>query len=228
MHRLRHVLALEDLVWAAWLAVLLPATGELFLEGGLVTAFLVAAALGFWTAALLGERGRDLPRSGHALGAAMFVCVLMIDVGLKQTDAPVVLRQVNTFGAIALGIFATWQHRKTGGRTFLAAPRILRRGLAWPFLMVMASLFEAILDALFAPNSGTLLTDVSPGEAVFLLAFVLGLVMPLLFTCFVVALRVTTCPEGQVDAGVWALRYIWALAAALVGAQVVCPWFAGS
>lgn len=34
MRRLGRVLALEDLLWAAWLAVLRPASGGLFLEDG--------------------------------------------------------------------------------------------------------------------------------------------------------------------------------------------------
>lgn len=219
MRRLRHLLALEDVLWAGWLAVLRPASGGLFLEGGVVSAFLVAAAAGFWAAALLS--GRDEPRrSGPILLMSLGMCAIMIDAGLKQTGAAIEVRQIHTGAVVLLGIAAAIQHRATGGRSWGHAPRWLRRALSWPFVMVLADMFSGILGALAAPGAW----DGEPvGSVLFQIGFVFAVSMPMIYAFFVVAPRRAIDPAEPAGTGAWALRYLWAIAAALLGERVIAP-----
>ena len=223
MKRLRGLLALEDLLWAGWLAVLRPASGGMFLEGGLVSAFLVAAAAGFWAAALLSGRGEPR-RSGPILLMSLGMCEIMIDAGLKQTGAAIEVRQVHTAAVVLLGVAAVWQHRATRGGTWLHAPRLVRRALSWPFVMVLADMFSGILGALAAPGAWS---GGPIGALLFQLAFVFVVSMPMIFAFFVVAPRRAIDPEEPAGVGAWALRYLWALAAAIVGERVTGPLLGG-
>jgi hypothetical protein len=221
---LRRILAVEDLLWAGWLAILRPASGELFLEGGWVSGFLVLAALGFWTAALVGERGRGR-RPGEPLLMSLGMCAVMIDAGLKQVGAALELRQAHTLAVLVLGATAAWQHHATRGGAWLQAPRWLRRALSWPFVMVLADMFSGMLEALAGPEAWT---GAWTGEQLFTLGFVFAVAMPVVFAFFVVAPRTTVCPEEHVSTGTWALRYLWAVATALFGALVLGPLLTGT
>lgn len=223
MRRLGRVLALEDLLWAGWLALLRPASGGLFLEGGVVSGFLALAAAGFWAAALTAER-EGPPRRGGVMLMSLGMCAIMIDAGLKQVGAALELRQAHTAAVVALGALAAWQHRATRGGAWVHAPRWLRRGLSWPFVMVLADMFSGIMEAAAQPKSWT---GGWTGEELFTLGFVFTVALPVIFVFFVVAPRQTICLEGQVSTGVWALRYAWAVATALLGALVLSPLWAG-
>lgn len=209
-------------MWAGWLAVLKPASGELFLEGGRASAFLVAASVSYWAAALLGARGHR--RSGGMLAMSLGVCAIMIDVGLKQVGAPIELRQGHTLAVVALGALAAWQHRATRGGAWLPAPGWLRRGLSWPFLMLLSEFFSGMLEGLAAPKTWG---GSPPGHALFSVGLALAVLMPVIYAFFVVAPRQTIRPEDPTTYGVWALRYLWALAMALLGALVVGPLLGG-
>ena len=223
MRRLRHLLAIEDVLWAGWLAVLRPASGGLFLEGGVVSGFLVAAAVGLWAAALSSERGAAR-RSGAILLMSLGVCAIMIDAGLKQTGAAIEVRQLHTGAVVLFGALAAAQHRATRGHTWVRAPRWLRRGLSWPFVMVLADMFSGIMGALAAPGAwaGEPVGSVS-GQIV----FVFAVSMPVIYAFFVVAPRRAIDPGEPAGAGTWALRYLWAIAAALLGERVVAPLLGG-
>lgn len=222
MKRLRDILTLEDLLWAGWLAVLRPAEGGLFLEGGSASAFLALAAACFWVAALLGARGTR--RSGGMLAMSLGVCAIMIDVGLKQVGAPIELRQGHTLAVVVLGALAAWQHRSTRGGAWLAAPAWLRRGLSWPFLMLLSEFFSGLLDGLAAPRGWS---ERPLGETLFSAGLAFAVLMPVIYIFFVIAPRQTVRPEQPATHGTWALRYLWALAMALLGALVVAPLLGG-
>lgn len=212
MRRLREVLSLEDMLWAGWLAVLKPASGGMFLEGGNVSAFLALAAVGFWVATLTIER--EAPRRpGTVMLMSLGMCAIMIDAGLKQLGAPIEARQIHTAAVVVLGALAAWQHMATGGRAWVRAPRWLRRGLSWPFMMVLADMFSSMMEALVGPKGWS-------GEHLFTLGFVFLIAMPVIFVFFVVAPRTTISPEAQVSTGGWTLRYLWAVVMALVGVLV--------
>lgn len=223
MRRLRGLLAFEDVLWAGWLAVLRPVRGGLFLEGGAASAFLIAAAGGFWAAALVSEREQGR-RSGPTLLMSLGVCALLIDAGLRQAGAGIAVRQVHTGAVVLLAIVAAWQHRATAGRTWRHAPRWLRRALSWPFVMVLADMFSGILGALAAPGAW----DGEPAESVvFQVVFVFAVSMPTIYAFFVVAPRRAIDPGEPAGAGTWALRYLWAIAMALVGERVIGPLVGG-
>lgn len=219
MRRLGRILAVEDLVWAGWLAILRPASGGLFLEGGGVSGFLILAATGFWSAALLGERGQAR-RTGGPLLMSLGMCAIMIDAGLKQIGAPIELRIAHTIAVVVLGAAATWQHQATRGGAWLYAPRWLRRALSWPFVMVLADMFSGMLEALAAPKAWT---SGWSGEQSFTLGFVFAVTLPVIFAFFVVAPRKAVCPEVHVTTTTWVLRYLWAVATALFGTLVLGP-----
>ena len=193
------------------------------IEGGVVSGFLVAAAVGFWAAALLS--GRDEPRrSGAILLMSLGMCAIMIDAGLKQTGAGIEVRQVHTGAVVLLGLAATLQHRWTGGRSWVHAPRWLRRALSWPFVMVLAEMFSGIMGALAAPGAW----DGEPiGSVIFQIVFVFAVSMPMIYAFFVVAPRRAIDPAEPAGTGTWALRYLWAIAAALVGERVIAPLAGG-
>ncbi|MEZ4384894.1 MAG: hypothetical protein R3A79_26425 [Nannocystaceae bacterium] len=221
----RRLLNLEDLVWAVWLVVLAPASGGLFLDGGVVTVFLLVAALGFWVAAFLGERGRDAPRSGWLLLLSLGVCTILIDAALKQIGADVQWQMINTFAPLGLGVVLFVQHRSTGGRTWVSAPRWLRRGLSWPFVMILADNFATLNGVMLDLNSPTSLAR-SRGDlgfTIFTAVFTLGLFGPMLYAFFVVAPRRLTCVDEDTEARVWIVRYLWALLTAVAGAALVEP-----
>ncbi|MFZ6180569.1 hypothetical protein [Nannocystis pusilla] len=222
MRRLGRILAVEDLLWAGWLAILRPASGGLFLEGGWVSGFLVLAAAGFWAAALLGERGQAR-RTGGPLLMSLGLCAIMIDAGLKQVGAPNELRMAHTIAVVVLGAGAAWQHQATRGGAWLDAPRWLRRALSWPFVMVLADMFSGMLEALAAPQAWS---SGWTGEQWFSLGFVFLVAMPVVFAFFVVAPRTTVCPDVHVTTATWSLRYLWAVATALLGTLVLGPLMA--
>ena len=223
MGAIRRLFALEDLVWAVWLMVLAPAKGEMVLGGGRATIFLLLAGGGFWLAALIGERGDTRPREGWVLFLSLAICTIMIDVGLQQVGAEFPWRQVNTGVPVLLGIVLAVQHQRTGGGTWLTLPRGLRRGLGWPFNMVLADNFSGLLGAMLDPSQpgGP---DEGLGGQLFMLAFSFGLVMPMLYTFTVVAPRLLLFAESP-GAGVWLPRYLWAIASAWVGTAIVGPLF---
>jgi hypothetical protein len=213
VRKLGRVLTLEDLLWAGWLAVLRPASGGLFLEGGVVSGFLAVAAAGFWAAALTVEREAP-PRRGTVILMSLGMCAIMIDAGLKQVGAPIEARQAHTLAVVVLAAAAAWQHMATGGRAWVRAPRWLRRALSWPFVMVLADMFSGMMEALVGPKAWT---GAWTGEQWFTLGFVFVVALPVIFVFFVVAPRTTICPEGHESTGVWALRYLWAVVTALLG-----------
>lgn len=184
---------------------------------------MVLAALCYWVAALLGARGHR--RSGGMLMMSLGICAVMIDVGLRQVDAPMGLRQGHVFAVIVLGALATWQHRATRGGAWLDAPPWLRRGLSWPFLMLLSELFSGLMDALVTPR-GWSSGGASRGEWAFTIGLTFAVIMPLIYAFFVVAPRQTIRPDDAASHATWALRYLWALSSALVGALVVAPLFA--
>ncbi|WP_096329447.1 hypothetical protein [Nannocystis exedens] len=221
MKRLGGVLSGEDLLWAGWLALLRPASGGLFLEGGRVSWFLVLAAAGFWASALTSERGGG-PRRGTVLLMSLGICAIMIDAGLKQVGAAIEVRQVHTAVVLVLGALAAIQHQRTRGAAWVQAPRWLRRGLSWPFMMVLAEMFWGMMEAMAAPKAW-IGPPVSTGERLFSLGFVFLVSLPVVYVFFVVAPRLVACPGEHVRTGGWVLRYLWAVATALFGALVLGP-----
>ncbi|MCB9565981.1 MAG: hypothetical protein H6710_01955 [Myxococcales bacterium] len=219
------LLTLEDLIWAIWLVLLAPIRGGLFLDGGPATLFLLVAALGFWVSAFLGERGREGPRSGWLLLLSLGVCTILIDAALKQIGAEMRWRMINTVAPLVLGVVLAIQHRSTGGRTWLRAPRWLRRVLAWPFVMILADNFAALIGAMVDLRSPLSIfeTDGDLGPALFTAFFSLGLIAPMLYAFFVVAPRRLSCVEESAQPRVWIVRYLWALLTAVVGATIVEP-----
>lgn len=215
MKRVAGVLALEDLVWAGWLAVLRP-IGELFVAGEPGGWFLIGASVGFWAAALLGGRGQARG-PGIVTVMSLGVCTIMIDAGLKQVGAPPSALILHTVAVVALAIAAVWQHVATNGGAWARVPQWVRRGLSWPMLMVLADMFSGLMVALVEPQGWG---QESLGEAVFTIALLFAAIMPVVFAFFVVAPRVTIRPEAEASFGTWALRYVWAVAWALAAMMI--------
>jgi hypothetical protein len=216
--RVAGVLALEDLLWAGWLAVLRPASEELFLAGEPSGWFLITASIGFWAAALLGARGQARG-PGIVTLMSLGVCTIMIDAGLKQVGAPPVALMIHTAALVALAVAAVWQHNATGGGAWVSAPQWVRRGLSWPMIMVLADMFSQLMGALVEPQWWA---QESVGAIIFEIGLLFAAIMPGVFAFFVVAPRVTIRPEEEASFGTWALRYLWAIAWALA-ATLVAP-----
>jgi hypothetical protein len=214
--RVAGVLALEDLLWAGWLAVLRPASGELFVAGEPGGWLLIVASIGFWAAALLGGRGQARG-PGIVTVMSLGVCSIMIDAGLKQVGAPPSALIIHTAAVVALAIAAVWQHNATNGGAWVSAPRWVRRGLSWPMIMVLADMFSGLTGALVEPQGWG---QESIAEAIFTIALLFAAIMPGVFAFFVVAPRVTIRPEEEASFGTWALRYVWAVAWALAATSI--------
>jgi len=223
----RRLVKVEDVLWALWLALLRPVIGDLFLDGGAATVYLAGSAGLYWLTGWLAERGGP-PRSPMLLLASLAICTIIVDVGLKQLGAPMWAVQVHAAVVLVSAVGLVVQHIATGGLSWRTLPRWLRRALAWPMVMAMAEFFGQMLAAFVDTRGATALfqAEDGPGFIAFMLVFVFGLVMPLVYAFFVVSLRCAADPRETGDEAVWAGRYGWALAWALVGVYVVSPLLA--
>lgn len=227
MASVRRLLSIEDLLWALWLLVLDPARGSLFLDGGIATFFLLGAGLCFWVSTFLSDRSQVDPRRPWLLAMGLGVCTIMIDAALKQVGADMTWRIVNTVTPLGLGLVLAIQHRMTGGRTWLQAPTLLRRALAWPLVMILADNFAA-LSGILVDTSSSLSVFAEGGAVGFISAALRLLVfMPMIYAFFVVAPRRLTYAEEGAGLPSWIVRYLWALLSAWVGAALIQPLSAG-
>lgn len=221
---LRRFVKAEDLLWALWLAVLRPAVGGLFLDGGVATGFLTAAAGLYWVTGLVGERDGE-PLSGGLLFVSLAVCTILLDAGIKQLEVAPEWMLVHAAAVLVLGVVITVAHTRTGGRMWWTLPRRYRRVLAWPMVMAMAEFFGQMMAAFVdARGAGGLVqSSDEPLFIAFTLVLVFGLVMPVVYAFFVVGLRKAADSRESADPLVWASRYGWAVVWALIGVYVVSP-----
>ncbi len=227
MASVRRLLSIEDLLWALWLLVLDPARGSLFLDGGIATFFLLGAGLCFWVSTFLSDRSQVDPRRPWLLAMGLGVCTIMIDAALKQVGADMTWRIVNTVTPLGLGLVLAVQHRMTGGRTWLQAPTLLRRALAWPLIMILADNFAALTGILVDTSSS--LSVFAEGGAVGFISAALRLLvfMPMIYASFVVVPRRLTYAEEGAGLSSWIVRYLWALLSAWLGVSLIEPLSAG-
>ena len=225
MGLIRRLFAYEDLVWGLWLIVLAPAKDQLFLDGGRATVFLLIAGLGFWLAALVGERGDARRPESYVLFLSLALCAIFIDVALQQLGAEFPWRQVNTLVAVLFGILLAVQHQRAGGRAWVSVPRWLRRALGWPFLMVLADFFGGLIGAMSKPSLAS--TDDTLGATLFTYGLTLLVIMPMIYAFMVIAPRLLLFADVEPRSEVWVSRYLWAVAAAWIGTAIVGPLLDG-
>lgn len=224
LQALRRLVKAEDVLWALWLALLRPAAGELFLEGGVATGYLAGAAGLYWVTGLMAERG-GAPRSGALMLMSLGVCTIIVDAGLKQLEAPQEWLLVHAIAVLVLTVVLVVQHLATGGSSWVTLPGRVRRVIAWPMVMAMAEFFGAMMAAFVDTRGAAALiqSDDGAGSIAFMLVLVFGIVMPMVYAFFVVALRCAAYPGESTDPDVWTGRYLWAVAWALIGVFVVTP-----
>ncbi len=188
---LRRFLRLEDLLGIAWLAVLSPISGELFLDGGLATVTLAVAALGWWLAVVLRERSIEGATSASplVLFGSIAVAAIMIDAACKRLELRA-LQLPTTIAFAVLTVVVLAQHYATARTWWPALPVWLRRALGWPFVLVMAESFGQLSSIVVpTPEGGWLGDDAqSLGERLFMIALGLG-VLGVVYAFFVVMPR---------------------------------------
>src|SRR5689334_21754558 len=139
----------EDLIWWLWLLVLSPAAGELFLEGGRATFFLVVVAIAFALAMLTGDGVRREARPCSML-LGIGSCIVLVDAGFRQLDAPQAMHMGVAIAAMLLAPLLWWQHRRE--RPWIRVSPLVRRVLVWPYLMAAAEQFSGFAEAMVGPS----------------------------------------------------------------------------
>jgi hypothetical protein len=215
---LLRIWTIEDVIWWAWLLVLSPAAGGLFLEGGRATIFLSVAAIAFALAMLTGD-GVEREARPYSMLLGIGSCIILIDAGFRQLHAP------NEFN-IALAIITLqlvpmlwWQHRR--GRPWIRVRSFTRRVLVWPYLMVAAEQFSGFAEGLVGPSGLDPASKGSVAEEIFVVVLIYAGVLPLIFFAFVAAPRRVVHRDDEATFRGWVLRYLLGLATALVSTYLV-------
>lgn len=219
LRRFAAIWALEDLVWSAWLLILAPVPGGLLLDGGRATVFLVVVGVCFAAALVTGD-GTPTPARPMSTLLGVGACVILVDAGLRQLDAPPAAALALAFGAVAMAPILWVQQRR--GRPWIRVPAWLRRALVWPYLMAAAQQMDGFAEALLDAPGGAP-WDPSIGESVFTGVLMLG-AGAAVFGAFVVAPRRIVDPRPTPGA-TWVWRFVAAIAAELVATKVVGPWW---
>lgn len=217
---LRRIWTVEDLIWSLWLLVLSPAAGELFLEGGRATFFLVVVAVAFALAMLTGD-GVQREARPYSMLLGVGSCIILVDAGFRQLEAPQAMHMGVAIAAMVLVPLLWWQHRR--GRPWLRISPLVRRALVWPYLMAAAEQFTGFAEALVGPSDLRPLPRETIGELIFFHAFVYAAILPLVYFAFVAAPRRIVHRDDDAGLGAWALRYGFGLATALVSTWVIAP-----
>lgn len=212
----------EDLIWWLWLLVLSPAAGELFLEGGRATFFLVVVAIAFALAMLTGDSVQREARP-YSMLLGIGSCIVLVDAGFRQLDAPQAMHMGVAIAAMLLAPLLWWQHRRA--RPWIRVSPLVRRALVWPYLMAAAEQFSGFAEALVGPNDLQPLPNETTGELVFFHAFVYLAVLPLIYFAFVAAPRRVVHGDDEASFATWVLRYALVLATALVSTWLISPLF---